>query len=324
MAYDRLGRPRTLADASGSRTLAYHASGQLDMESYTSGGLNGSVIDRDYDPMARLESTAALSGASVLNQIGYSYDAASRLETVTSGTNTASYVYHANSPLVHTVTFMQGGSARLTTTKNYDYLNRLSSITNTPSSGPVGPSFSYDYNSANQRTKTTRENNAYWSYSYDPLGQVTSGKKFNASAAVIPGHDFSWTYDDIGNRKTATANGQTSTYTPDASLLNQYAQRTVPAAVDVLGAATAASTVTLSVDSGPTQATTREGELFYKQLTQPNDSMSEIKVTGVKNLAGAGGEDAVATITRDSYVPATPESFGHDADGNVSVRPRTS
>ncbi|MBL9213853.1 MAG: RHS repeat-associated core domain-containing protein [Opitutaceae bacterium] len=42
-----------------------------------------------------------------------------------------------------------------------------------------------------------------------------------------------------------------------------------------------------------------------------------MKITGVKNLVGAGGEDAVTEITRSAFVPETPEAFSYDTDGNL-------
>ena len=41
---------------------------------------------------------------------------------------TATYSYLANSPLVGQIAFKQSTTTRLTTTKQYDNLNRLSSI----------------------------------------------------------------------------------------------------------------------------------------------------------------------------------------------------
>jgi RHS repeat-associated protein len=43
-----------------------------------------------------------------------------------------------------------------------------------------------------------------------------------------------------------------------------------------------------------------------------------IKITGVKNLVGANGEDAVTEVTKTSFLPLSPESFTHDADGNLT------
>lgn len=58
-----------------------------------SGLLDTVGVHRTFDSLARLDSLSALSAFSVLNQAAYSYDAASRLDTVTSGANTASYGY---------------------------------------------------------------------------------------------------------------------------------------------------------------------------------------------------------------------------------------
>jgi RHS repeat-associated protein len=328
-AYDRAGRPRTRTDASGTCNWTYNTFGQLEDEAYTAGLLNGLSLDRSFDSLARLSSLSALSVSSVLNQTGYSYDAASRLDTVTQGVNTATYAYVPNSPLVGSVTFRNGGTTRLTTTKNYDQLNRLVSISSVPLGAPEPPggggsassavSASYLYNSANQRTKLTREDSRYWDYSYDSLGQVTGATKKLSDATPVPGHDYAYTFDDIGNRKTATANGQTSAYS--ANLLNQYDSRTVPAAFDVSGEARFDSTITLTVGSGLPQPVNRQGDLFFKQVSVDNSTLavaSDLKITGVKNLVGAAGEDAVTELTRLAFTPKTPEVFSHDLDGNLT------
>lgn len=177
---------------------------------------------RGFDALQRINSISVNSASSVLNQIGYSYDAASRLDTVTQSAHSASYAYAANSPLVQSVTFRNGVNTRLLTSKSYDNLNRLTSIANT-NSASFARSTAYEHNAANQRIRATRENGAYWQYGYDSLGQVTSAKKFLSTAQPIQGFDHAWTFDDIGNRKTSTINGQTASYSTNA--LNQYSQR---------------------------------------------------------------------------------------------------
>jgi RHS repeat-associated protein len=313
IAYDRAGRPLTRTDAAGVSTWAYHTNGQLDTETYAGGQLDGLSLDRDFDSLARLSSLSALNGASVLNQIGYAYDTASRLDTVTSGANTATYGYLADSTLVGSITSKQGGSTRLTTIKSYDNLNRLSGITNTPSA-VAAISAAYQYNSANQRTRLTREDNAYWDYGYDSLGQVTSAVKKLSGGTAILGLDHGWTFDDIGNRKTATLNAQTSTYTPN--LLNQYSSRTVPAVVDVLGSAVTDATVTVNG-----QSVTRQGEAWHFSATGFNTQTGawfDFAVSGVRAGAGPGGTDAVAVADRKAWLPKTPETYTHDADGNLT------
>lgn len=314
ITYDRSGRQKTRTDASGLCLWSYHASGQLQDEVYSSGLLNGLSVARGFDPLARLSSLSASLAGSVLNQIGYSYDAASRLDTVTSGTNTATYGYAPNSLLVQTVTFAQGGTTRLTTTKAYDNLNRLSAISNLLSALNAQLSTAYSYNNANQRTKLTRETNAYWNYGYDSLGQVTSAQKYLPGATLLGGFDHAWTYDDIGNRKTATSNSQTSTFSSNS--LNQYLQKTVPGMVDVFGTAVADANVTVNG-----QAVQRQGETWYWSVPAANSNAGDwISVTavGVRPGGGPGGADAVATSVRKAWVPQTPEVFSYDADGNLT------
>ena len=76
-----------------------------------------------------------------------------------------------NSPLVSQVSFA-GNGATMKTTKNYDFLNRLQSISSV-SSAPTNISYSYQYNLANQRTRAALADSTYWVYGYDSLGQVT-------------------------------------------------------------------------------------------------------------------------------------------------------
>jgi YD repeat-containing protein len=78
--------------------------------------------------LRRTNVSFTVNGAST--RYGYGYDAASRLSNVTAGDVSASYGYIPNSPLVSTVTFRHSGATRMTTTKSYDLLNRLTTIEN--------------------------------------------------------------------------------------------------------------------------------------------------------------------------------------------------
>src|SRR5271168_4495707 len=102
------------------------------------------------------------------------YDAASRLSSVSDGTRFATYSYLANSPLVSQIAFTNSGTWRMTTTKQYDFLNRLTSISSAPS-GPYTSlsSFAYVYNSANQRTNFVNAASTSVAYTYDPISQLT-------------------------------------------------------------------------------------------------------------------------------------------------------
>ncbi|MEW5977246.1 MAG: RHS repeat-associated core domain-containing protein [Acidobacteriota bacterium] len=91
----------------------------------------------------------------------------------------------------------------------------------------------------------------------------------------------------------------------------------MPGAVDVVGTANAAATVTVN-----NQATERKGEYFHKALALDNTAApvySQVDIVGVKNEAGPGGEDAVVLKRGNTYLPKTPEVFTHDADGNLTA-----
>jgi len=94
----------------------------------------------------------------------------------------------------------------MTTTKQYDNLNRLTSISSSPSSSS-SISYAYAYNGANQRTAITNADNSQWVYQYDALGQVTSGKKYWADGTPVAGQQFEYGFDDIGNRKSTAVSG---------------------------------------------------------------------------------------------------------------------
>jgi hypothetical protein len=80
------------------------------------------------------------TGARPLSTTTYGYNAQSgRLETVSDGTYSATYSYLANSPLMSQITFKQNTTVRMTTSKQYDKLNRLLSISSAPSGTGILP-----------------------------------------------------------------------------------------------------------------------------------------------------------------------------------------
>src|SRR5438876_12457185 len=94
----------------------------------------------------------------------------------------------------------------MTTTKSYDNLNRLVTISNLPSAD-LALSFNYAYNSGNQRTSVTNADGSRWVFQYDYLGQVISGKKYWSDGTPIAGQQFEYGLDDMGNRKSASSGG---------------------------------------------------------------------------------------------------------------------
>ena len=68
----------------------------------------------------------------------------------------------------------------------------------------------YGYNDANQRTRNLQPDGSFWVYQYDALGQVISGKKYWSDWTPVPGQQFEYLFDDIGNRTTTKAGGDSA------------------------------------------------------------------------------------------------------------------
>ncbi len=318
--YDRRGR-QTTNTLGGSifTTRAYDDAGNLLTESYSGGPLDGLSVTNGFDQFLRRTNLSLLSPVSRLLSSGYGYDLASRLQTVTDGTNSATYIYLANSRLVSQILFTNGGVLRMTTTKQFDFLNRLTQISSVSSVQSVA-SFSYGYNSANQRTALTNADSSFWVYVYDSLGQVVSGRKYWSDGTPVAGQQFIYGFDDIGDRQFTGAGGDQyganlryANYT--ANNLDQYTSRTVPGAVDVLGSATNASTVT--VNNNPTY---RKGDYYRAQLPV-NSSAGPVfqSVTNLAVLNQGTNPDILTNVTGNVFVPQNPENFTYDADGNLKT-----
>ena len=151
--YDRLGRLIQLSTLNSQLASTYNLANELTSETQ-----NGITVTNRYDAYLRRTNLVVQQSSNPLIQQSFTFDAASRLSTVStldSGLGTldsATYSYLANSPLVNQITFKQNGNTRMTTSKYYDNLNRLRIISSAFTGN--GVSYSYQYNDANQRTKT--------------------------------------------------------------------------------------------------------------------------------------------------------------------------
>ena len=216
----------------------------------------------------------------------------------------------AKSPLVTNITFKQNGTTRMTTSKSYDLLNRLTRISSSSSSS-FSSSFDYAYNAANQRTAVTNADNSRWAYGYDSLGQVTSGKKYWSDSSAVAGQQFDYTFDTIGNRKTATRDTRQSDYT--VNTVNQYTQRTVPGYVNVIGEATNAATVSVNYT-----VASRKGDYFRAEVLVSNSAPLWQGLTNLAVLNQGTNSDIISTNLGRMLIPQTPEAFTYDADGNLT------
>ncbi len=328
--FDRRGRPTTVTQGSIVTTRAFDDPGDLLSESYSNGPLSGLAVSNRFDSLLRRTNLLVQQSSNPLIQQTFGFDMVSRLQTVSDGTNSATYAYLANSPLVSHVFFTNNGALRMVATKQHDNLNRLTNLAWTVGSQVVA-SFAYQYNNANQRTRVTLVDGSYWVYGYDYLGQVTSAKRYWVDGTPVAGQQNELAFDDIGNRKTASAGGdqaganlRTAHYTNNS--LNQITSRTVPGYLQVLGVANSNATVTLWSVAGPLATpagnfaqTVRHGEYFSGELA-PNNATGAVWLA-ITNLAvrqNGTNADHAATNVGHMFLPQTPEIYGYDEDGNLT------
>ena len=201
----------------------------------------------------------------------------------------------------------------MTTHREYDSANRLRLI-ESRTNGVLVSSFTYDYNLANQRTRATAAPEATrWDYTYDALGQVTSGLKRWSDSTLMAGAQFNYAFDAIGNRLwteaggDATGNGlRHAAYTNN--LLNQITARDVPGAADLTGSAHPQVAVTVNGSTANRQSN------YYHQVLTWNNATGAVWAAITSRAQCQGLSD---TSTGHLLLPRTPETFLYDQDGNL-------
>lgn len=325
--YNRRGQLKTVNDASGAHQLDYLDNGLLSFERHLNGNpagvLDGLAVEYNYDTLLRRQHLKLNRGSTTLVQQDYAYfPGTSRLQTVADGVDSATYAYLQNSPHAESVAFNHNGFTALTTTKHFDFLNRVTSILPSPA---IGQSFEYSYNQANQRTVTTLSDNSFWGYQYDGLGQISSAKRKWSDNSYVAGQQYEFTFDDIGNRVQARNGGNSvgqnlrdSSYTPND--LNQYSDRVVPGYLRFFGTASSEATVSATGPiGGDSVRAERKGPFFSLEVPVENGN---VPVTGVSTIRGVifdptQNADVERFETRSVNLPASPEAFSYDDDGNL-------
>lgn len=311
-SYDRLGRQATIARNGMTTTRHYHDSGISIGESHSGGELSGVGLTNQLDGNLRRTGLLLKNGGTTILTNGFGFDGASRMTSVTDGSAFVSYAYAPLSSLIESVTSQYSGVTRMTTARLYDRLGRLQSVSSTPgAAGEVPISSAYQYSDAGQRIRCTQGDGTYWLYSYDALGQVTSGNRYLAEGTPIAGQQFSYAYDDIGNRTQAGSGGdgdganlRTESYI--RNFLNQYSARSNHRYLEVAGIATPGGTVTVN---GSTAS--RQGGRFRSEWSVAGTAAAWQNV----DVSLSAGE---VVPERKLYLPPQSESYSHDLDGNMT------
>ena len=286
-------------------TFVYNDAGQVESESHGQGILGGLSVHHVYDNQGRRTQTRLESGVNVLSTIDYDWSSVNpsigRLNSITHGGKTLAYSYRSDNLLssVKDGTIYQHN-------RTYDNLKRLNYLETKASSTPIPMGFTLQYNKLNQRIRVEREDQSYWLYQYDDLGQLTQAQRYWKDRSTVAGQGFSYDYDDIGNRvNTGGRASSVSTYSNNSR--NELDDHSVAAVVDVQGLANPTANVTVNG-----YVADRKKEYFHKALSIDNSTSAVYTNLTITSTYG-GGETATGKV----YLPQTPENFTYDDDGNL-------
>jgi len=216
--YDGYNRvKKVIYPGGGQETFTYDAAGRL----ATRTDRKSVVTTYSYDALNRLAAKSYSDGTTPA--VTYSYDLGGRLVTAANGTDTLTWSYDLAGQLLSeqstknasTVAYVYdlGGNrlevkldGQLFVSYAYDDASRLTTITRGTNV------FGFGYDNANRRTSMTYPNGVNTSYTYDTLSRLTNQ---TAVKAPTPITNFTYTYDNAGNRLTKQQLDFTEAYSYD-------------------------------------------------------------------------------------------------------------
>ena len=216
-AYNYLNQLTRVTDASGTHTIAYTPYNEPDTDSITIAGASYQLQEH-YDTYGRSSGYALKQGTNILQEVSQGYEANGRLASagiMHEGTEQSfAYGYLAGSSLLSNLAMPNGIVRELAYEEHRDLAVAISCRLG--ETVLVSRSQSYDalgrpVTRAQQRgTEATRTA----SFSYNGRNELTG-----ATLGTVP---YGYSYDNIGNRKTAQEPAQELAYA--ANELNQYAR----------------------------------------------------------------------------------------------------
>ena len=286
--YNHLGQPTQVTDDSGMRTFGYNSYGERISDSLSVDGDTHLIIETS-DNLRR--------------STGFSYSKNGTAQhTVTTGYGTDGRINSAG--------FLHGGAEKVF---GYEYLsgsNLLHKLTK-----PNGMTLTQSYEEhrdlltgmAYHRGTTLV---AQREYVYDTLGRPTArniarkgtvvngtfahNTRSELTAAQVSGEDYQYSYDNIGNRTTATEGDESTTYTANA--LNQY--------TTIQENEEAAFTPQFDADGNQTRIKTETGiwEVIYNAENRPVSFTNAESNTVVECAYDSMGRRAYKKVTVDGTV----------------------
>jgi RHS repeat-associated protein len=336
--YDRMGNIATVDDVTGLRTFTYDLANGLELtrEALNSTYYGGRRLDWEVDSLGRLDKFGVGSGATdySITQQDIGYDTSTgRLneiegKSITQTTlRTFGYTYTADSDLIAST---YNTALGYTDVRTWESDRNLLATRETKWGTTSKALFDYTTQSSPLDTKTGRDalgrvkgvtkteelfdrygngtQGLHTLYEYNDRSELTSEETtLGGSLTTLTGRDDSYVYDLLGNRKTSTHNGLTTTYTTNA--LNQYTKRELPSGVDgAFDVAGATSSGTVEVNNS-SAGITRHGDYFFKSHTMDNTPDAVYDDLDI--------DDGTTSTTLPAFLRAAPEMKTYDEDGNL-------
>ncbi len=214
-AYNHLGQLTQVVDDAGTRTIGYNAYGEQESDSLNA-GTHTHLITEQRDSYGRsIGYTYARSGAQQ-HRVTTGYGTDGRIATAGflhgNSEKQFSYGYLSGSNLLQTLTMPNN----MTLTQSYEsQRDLLTGMSYKRGNTPVAErSYSYDTLGRPLTRSTTRSGQPTRSDSF------SHNERSELSAATLGSDSYSYAYDNIGNRTTATEVGVITAYA--SNNLNQY------------------------------------------------------------------------------------------------------
>jgi hypothetical protein len=195
--YDRRGRLRCVTQGNCSAWLEYNALGEVASEGRLEDSMTRWSLRNAFDDRLRRSEMRMLgSGTEFLTR--YKYDAASRLESTSSGELIAEYSYNEGFPLVEGVVCKSNMTPMLTRSYSYKGDRSLLSLEQRGGAWVMPQTLSYD--SLNRPVTWVSPGGFRWSYDYGPGGELTTAQRSSDGHSSSRGWRFDYQFDQKGDR----------------------------------------------------------------------------------------------------------------------------
>ncbi|HEY5912717.1 MAG TPA: RHS repeat-associated core domain-containing protein [Verrucomicrobiae bacterium] len=307
--YNENNQPLTMTTAGlGTNSYTYTDAGNI----WTEGGIwaKDTVTNAYHASVPRLRTGLTLAQPALFWAQSYGYDAADRLQTITSPAGTFTYGYRG--PGTVWTNLALPNSAAITNC--FDTAARMTGTWLRNSSGTVLNKHTYLYNTAGQRQRQALTDNGYTTYGYDDDAQLTNSLGYTSGGSPIANEQLGFVYDPGWNMTNRSVNGTPTSY--GVNDLNEVTSvGGVPCTYDQNG-----NRLTYGQGSGTTQYTyddeNRLTRVSYSSAYRTDftyDGLGRLRVR--TEYTYSYGQWDISSITRYIY---DGKRVIHERDGNNS------